>query len=661
MGIQNELVNLEKNIIPPKEKGVGNRDVIEVAGKCYGLELRLVLVYFDVDKSRTGEGYCRNRRIQKIVESRIEKEGTEGLIVMGDFNAHLIMLGAKDNDINGRMVLEWLDKYDLVLMNADRKCKGLFTWGRREQRSSIDLVLVNRKMYELCSNMSIDEEGDVINFSDHNLITLELKLRGGDLVKYSKGKWETGTFLKKDPDSIRKLTQELDRVWVKGMGYEDMWKNLMVAQDKILKSNFRKRIGDSKEGEVEEAEWVTQEIRDGIAERRRLKRKQRNSKGIDSIKWEREWWIQKIKVQRLVSQAKGNWESNEAWSIRNCGDKGKRLWQRINKLRGKNKEDEEVWIYVEGEKQNLDDSWDELIKFWTSIYQMRPGNVMGIWEGGWSEGLHKRYERELGERELRIALGIANREDMIEPMELPIIRAEDMLARIRKLKAGKAAGRDLVKGEVLKVIAENEQLLKVWEGGLNGVFTDEIIPSSWVTSNTKLIKKNKKPSFKEFRPIAITSVGYKLFFGIIKDSIEEHLINNNLIWENQIGFTTGGRLEFNLFILQYLVDATYKSKAKSCQKLIIVALDFKKAYDSIDRGKLIETLVKYKIHPHIINLIAKVYSGDETVVGLGGKEGRIKVTSGIRQGCTASTVLFKLITYIIIDNLHKEGSGGNRY
>ena len=44
---------------------------------------------------------------------------------------------------------------------------------------------------------------------------------------------------------------------------------------------------------------------------------------------------------------------------------------------------------------------------------MRPGNVMGIWEGGWSEGLHKRYERELGERELRIALGIANREDMV--------------------------------------------------------------------------------------------------------------------------------------------------------------------------------------------------------------------------------------------------------
>ena len=44
-----------------------------------------------------------------MVEDRIGKEGTEGLVVLGDFNAHLILLGAKDNDINGRMVLDWLD------------------------------------------------------------------------------------------------------------------------------------------------------------------------------------------------------------------------------------------------------------------------------------------------------------------------------------------------------------------------------------------------------------------------------------------------------------------------------------------------------------------------------------------------------------------------
>ena len=35
------------------------------------------------------------------------------------------------------------------------------------------------------------------------------------------------------------------------------------------------------------------------------------------------------------------------------------------------------------------------------------------------------------------------------------------------------------------------------------------------------------------------------------------------------------------------------------------------------------------------------------------KETEIEVTSGIRQGCTASTVLFKLITYKIIEEMRK--------
>ena len=89
--------------------------------------------------------------------------------------------------------------------------------------------------------------------------------------------------------------------------------------------------------------------------------------------------------------------------------------------------------------------------------------------------------------------------------------------------------------------------------------------------------------------------------------------------------------------------------------LIVTALDFRKAYDSIDRGKLVETLVEFRIHPAIIELVVKVYSGDETMIKMGDKETKIAITSGIKQGCTASTVFFKLITYLIIDKLEREG------
>ena len=54
-------------------------------------------------------------------------------------------------------------------------------------------------------------------------------------------------------------------------------------------------------------------------------------------------------------------------------------------------------------------------------------------------------------------------------------------------------------------------------------------------------------------------------------------------------------------------------------------------------------------------MVALIYSGDSTDIKLKGKEANIRVTSGIKQGCTASTVFFKLITYMIIETLEKEG------
>ena len=95
-------------------------------------------------------------------------------------------------------------------------------------------------------------------------------------------------------------------------------------------------------------------------------------------------------------------------------------------------------------------------------------------------------------------------------------------------------------------------------------------------------------------------------------------------------------------------------------KLFLIAIDFKKAFDSIDRSKLIKTLIKYKIHPNIIDTIAKVYSGDHTFIDFeDNSREKIEISGGIRQGCTVSATLFKLVTYEIMNRLEKEGAQYN--
>ena len=68
---------------------------------------------------------------------------------------------------------------------------------------------------------------------------------------------------------------------------------------------------------------------------------------------------------------------------------------------------------------------------------------------------------------------------------------------------------------------------------------------------------------------------------------------------------------------------------------------------------MIEVLKDYKIHPDIINTIANLYQGDYTTIKIGGKERKIGMKNGIKQGCTASTTLFKMITYLVVHLINK--------
>ena len=92
------------------------------------------------------------------------------------------------------------------------------------------------------------------------------------------------------------------------------------------------------------------------------------------------------------------------------------------------------------------------------------------------------------------------------------------------------------------------------------------------------------------------------------------------------------------------------------KELIVTCIDYSKAFDSIKRDKILESLMHYRIHPKIIDTIAKIYLNDFTEIQIGELRKHINITSGIRQPL-ALTMLFKLITYMIISELNRRGTG----
>ena len=94
--------------------------------------------------------------------------------------------------------------------------------------------------------------------------------------------------------------------------------------------------------------------------------------------------------------------------------------------------------------------------------------------------------------------------------------------------------------------------------------------------------------------------------------------------------------------------------------MVVVGVDFRKAFDSVKREKILDVLKEYRIPEDVLEVFREVYSIDKTRVELGEYDHvhvEVQVESGIRQGCTASTLLFKLITYKMIEALRRRIEG----
>ena len=445
--------------------------------------------------------------------------------------------------------------------------------------------------------------------------------------------------------------------------------------------------------------------------RKKYNRAKRNaSTEEEKRRYEELYTKQKIHTGQLIKNGKEENEIKITNEIRNDRNSNTNLWKNTNKLRGLELKNQ-VQVYSEDgvalEKQDLA---RETSSFWKKIYQKSSNNIPEVWNNEKKIEYTNKIEESARDKPIRIIYGkeediitipnhllehydalsgeiaaISGSEmqidfrgtldsERIQPvlmehfdatccridvksasrqgkhkMKPVAVNEKEMKEELQKLKNNKQPGPDNIKNEMFRWLKDREVCTRALVIAMNNTINEKKIPESWKYSKTVLIPKKTKPKVSEFRPIALTNVGYKIFMSVLKRKIVEHLTLNEDINEFQSGFTKGRRTEDNVLILSYCVG-----DSKNRKKIFVLgAVDFKKAFDSVFRKAMIESLKEREVEPNTIELIARLYMDDQTMIYLNGEKlCDVNITTGIRQGCTGSPQLFIMVLNAIIKQLN---------
>ena len=178
-------------------------------------------------------------------------------------------------------------------------------------------------------------------------------------------------------------------------------------------------------------------------------------------------------------------------------------------------------------------------------------------------------------------------------------------------------------------------------------------PTQW-TENliVPLPKKGDRSKMSNYRGISLMSISAKLYNRLLLNRIRKPL--EEKLRANQAGFRPGRGCLEHIHVLRRILEG---SKQKNIP-VLATFIDFKKAFDSINRNTLFKILRHYGVPESITNAIKVLYTATKSSVLIDGELTEyFDVLTGVLQGDVLAPFLFIIVVDWVLRNSNMDHLG----
>jgi hypothetical protein len=179
------------------------------------------------------------------------------------------------------------------------------------------------------------------------------------------------------------------------------------------------------------------------------------------------------------------------------------------------------------------------------------------------------------------------------------------------------------------------------------------LPPSHLESTIVLLPKEGKDSgdIKNWRPITLSNCDLKIITKAL--STKMACVLDQIIVNSQTAYVPGRSVSDNL-----RSNFFFKKYCKSNkQNAVLISLDARKAFDSVDHKYIEETLLAYGFGPNLVNTFRMLYNNITARILVNGFQSEsIKIERGVKQGDALSCAIFIICIDPLIRNINKNKS-----